>query len=110
MPNMKSLSLTVQKVKLRLKSTTDKQTDKQTNRQTGQKQYAPDHSIRGIKILVFHFIITFNVLKQWKCGMLGLHSKDILDTILRIHGAGKSGKKLKIILSKYMWPLQVMVK
>ena len=29
--------------------TTDKQTDRQTNRQTGQKQYAPDHSIRGHK-------------------------------------------------------------
>ena len=24
--------------------------DRQTNRQTGQKQYTPDHSIRGIKI------------------------------------------------------------
>ena len=25
----------------------DKQTNKQTDKQTGQKQYAPDHSIRG---------------------------------------------------------------
>ena len=30
---------------------TDKQTDRQTDKQTGQKQYAPDHSIRGIKKL-----------------------------------------------------------
>ena len=28
---------------------TNKQTDRQTNKQTGQKQYAPDHSIWGIK-------------------------------------------------------------
>ena len=28
---------------------TDRQTNKQTDRQTGQKQYAPDHSIRGHK-------------------------------------------------------------
>ena len=28
---------------------TNKQTDKQTDRQKGQKQYAPDHSIRGHK-------------------------------------------------------------
>ena len=28
---------------------TDRQTDRQTNRQTGQKQYVPDHSIRGHK-------------------------------------------------------------
>ena len=28
---------------------TDKQTDRQTDKQTGQKQYAPDHSIRGHK-------------------------------------------------------------
>ena len=28
---------------------TNKQTDKQTDRQRGQKQYAPDHSIRGHK-------------------------------------------------------------
>ena len=27
----------------------NKQTDRQTDRQTGQKQYAPDHSIRGHK-------------------------------------------------------------
>ena len=32
-----------------LKLTTGKQTDRQTNEQTGQKQYAPDHSIRGHK-------------------------------------------------------------
>ena len=36
-----------------LKLTTDKQkdrqTDRQTDKQTGQKQYAPDHSIRGHK-------------------------------------------------------------
>ena len=39
-----------------LKLTTDKQTDKQTNKQTdkqtGQKQYAPDHSIRGHKKII----------------------------------------------------------
>ena len=29
----------------------NRQTDRQTNKQTGQKQYAPDHSIRGIKRL-----------------------------------------------------------
>ena len=28
---------------------TDRQTNRQTNKQTGQKQYAPDHSIRGHK-------------------------------------------------------------
>ena len=27
----------------------NRQTNKQTNKQTGQKQYAPDHSIRGHK-------------------------------------------------------------
>ena len=27
----------------------NRQTDRQTNNQTGQKQYAPDHSIRGHK-------------------------------------------------------------
>ena len=50
MPNMKSLSLTVQKLERRLKFTTDRQTDRQADRQTGQKQYAPDHSSRGIKM------------------------------------------------------------
>ena len=30
---------------------TNRQTDRQTNKQTGQKQYAPDHSIRGHKKL-----------------------------------------------------------
>ena len=28
---------------------TNRQTNKQTDKQTGQKQYAPDHSIRGHK-------------------------------------------------------------
>ena len=28
---------------------TNRQTDRQTNKQTGQKQYAPNHSIRGHK-------------------------------------------------------------
>ena len=28
---------------------TNRQTDRQTDKQTGQKQYAPDHSIRGHK-------------------------------------------------------------
>ena len=37
-----------------LKLTKDKQTDEQTNKQTGQKQCAPDHSIRDIiKIALF---------------------------------------------------------
>ena len=52
MPNMKSLSLKVQKVIAKVKvdnRQTNKQTDRQTDRQTGQKQYAPDHSIRGHK-------------------------------------------------------------
>ena len=49
MPNMKSLSLTIQaKVKVGNRQT-NRQTDKQTDRQTGQKPYAPDHSIRGHK-------------------------------------------------------------
>ena len=43
MPNIKSLSLTVQNY------SESQQTDRQTDRQTGQKQYAPDHSIRGHK-------------------------------------------------------------
>ena len=41
MLNMKSLSLTVQKLWLRLKLTTDRQTNKQTDR---TKKYAIDHS------------------------------------------------------------------
>ena len=39
MPNMKSLFLRVQKLLQRLKLTTDNQ--------TGQKQYVPEHLIRG---------------------------------------------------------------
>ena len=34
----------------------DRQTDKQTDRRTGQKQYAPDHSMRGIKRECEHLI------------------------------------------------------
>ena len=41
MPNMKSLSPTLQKLQLKLELTTDKQ--------TGQKQHTQDHSIRGQK-------------------------------------------------------------
>ena len=52
MPNMQPVSLTVQKLQWMLKLTTDKQ----TNRQTGQKQYAPNHSIRGHK-KTFHFFM-----------------------------------------------------
>ena len=37
MPNMKTLSLTVQKLKRRLKLTTDRQTNKQTDRQTNRE-------------------------------------------------------------------------
>ena len=44
MPNMKSLSLTVI---ANVKVDNRQQTDRQTDKQTGQKQYAPDHSIRG---------------------------------------------------------------
>ena len=58
MPNMKSLSLTVQMLWRRLKFTTDRQTyrqadsnsDRQTNKQTGQKQYAPIIRSGDIKI------------------------------------------------------------
>ena len=46
-----------------LKLTTDKQTDRQTDKQTGQKQYAPDHSIRGIKNN-FH-VVKFCVVKKY---------------------------------------------
>ena len=31
----------------------NRQTNRQTDRQTGQKQYAPDHSIRGHKKLYY---------------------------------------------------------
>ena len=41
MPNMKSLSLTVQQLQGRLKLTTDRQTDRQTNKQTGQNNMPP---------------------------------------------------------------------
>ena len=37
MSNMKSLSLTIQKLKPRLKLTTDRQTDRQTNKQTDKQ-------------------------------------------------------------------------
>ena len=37
---------------------TNRQTDRQTNKQTGQKQYAPDHSIRGHKNANIFLIIT----------------------------------------------------
>ena len=37
---------------------TDRQTDRQTNKQTGQKQYAPDHSIRGHKNLIFYTLMS----------------------------------------------------
>ena len=36
---------------------TDKQTDRQTDKQTGQKQYAPNHSIRGHKNCINIFYI-----------------------------------------------------
>ena len=35
---------------------TNKQTNRQTDKQTGQKQYAPDHSIRGHKNAGFAFL------------------------------------------------------
>ena len=61
MPNMKSRSLTVQKLQPRLKLTTDRQTN---NEQTGQKQYAPTIRSGGIKtqkyiefILLLHDLI-----------------------------------------------------
>ena len=34
----------------RMDGRTDRQTNRQTDKQTGQKQYAPDHSIRGNKL------------------------------------------------------------
>ena len=37
----------------------NRQTDKQTDKQTGQKQYAPDHSIRGHKNTTFQVLKTF---------------------------------------------------
>ena len=49
MPNMKSLSLTVQKFKRRLKLTTDRQTIKQIDRQTGQNNMSPIIPSGGIK-------------------------------------------------------------
>ena len=54
------LSLTVQKLQRRLKLTTDRQ----TNKQTGQKQYAPDHSIRAIKIRHSYFDVRGKLLAQ----------------------------------------------
>ena len=62
MPSMKSLSLTVQQLSRRLKLTTDKQ----TNKQTGQKQYAPDHSVRGHKKLPLKFFWPFIIAKQYR--------------------------------------------
>ena len=43
-----------------LKLTTDKQTARQTNKQTGQKQYALDHLIWGIKIIIDVHANNFN--------------------------------------------------
>ena len=54
---MKFLSLTVQKLKRRLKLTTSRQTNRQTDKQAGQKQYAPDHSIGGHKKLLYSVCI-----------------------------------------------------
>ena len=60
MPNMKSLSLMVQKVIAKVKV---------DNRQTGQKQYAPVHSIRGHKKL--------KLSKNYKLILLLQKKKDI---------------------------------
>ena len=53
MLNMKSPPLFNSKVIAKLKvdnrQTDKQQTDKKTDRQTGQKEYAPDHSIRKHK-------------------------------------------------------------
>ena len=49
---MKFLSLAVQKLILAKVKVDNRQTDRQTDKQTGQKQYAPDHSIRGHKNIV----------------------------------------------------------
>ena len=38
---------------------TDRQTNRQTDRQTGQKQYAPDHSIRGHKNSINPVVVFF---------------------------------------------------
>ena len=54
MQKMKSLSLMVLKLWRRLKFTTDRQTIKQT----GQKQYAPDHSIKRPKKVKKLFSLT----------------------------------------------------
>ena len=58
--------------------TTDKQINRQTdrprNKQTGQKQYAPDHSIRGHKYvtkgispLVFYGDLVYKLNRKFKC-------------------------------------------
>ena len=49
MPNMKSLYISIGSKVIAKVKVDNRQTDKQTNRQIGQKQYAPDHSIRGHK-------------------------------------------------------------
>ena len=64
MPNMKSLSLMVQKLKRRLKLTTDRQ----TNKQTGQKQYAQIIRSGGIEIISRLYI------PKWSLYLLQLKS------------------------------------
>ena len=80
MPNMKSLPLTVLKVIVNVK-VDNRQTNRQTNKQTGQKQYAPDHSIRGHKInrkffFLKHQCPSCNKVKmgwfEYKCGRVRL--------------------------------------
>ena len=47
---------------------TDKLTNKQTDKQTGQKQYAPDHSIRGHKNLMLLLSLEVNfVIVSTRC-------------------------------------------
>ena len=64
MPNMKSLSLTVQNLQRRLKLTRDRQPNRQTDRQTNKQTNRQDKNnmppiIRsgGIKKRIFHGVI-----------------------------------------------------
>ena len=59
----------------------NRQTDRQTNKETGQKQYAPDHSIRGHKknVVIIKFISILTKISEncYDSISLHLHSKII---------------------------------
>ena len=49
---------------------TNRQTDRRTDKQTGQKQYAPDHSIRGHKntplgLIVLRIYFTLRIFQSY---------------------------------------------